>query len=417
LNEKGRPGLAAPACFDRGRSGSRNEQEQVFLRLVVLVAVAGGAVAAAFGNADELARWFPPAKWFGGWKAAAQVPAGRAGPRAIAVEVATATRQKTPVQIDALGTVTTMASVAVKTRLDNEIVGIHFTDGAFVKQGELLVTLDTRAIEAQIAQAEGTLARDQAQLDGAERDLRRNTDLLMKGAGPQLNVENSKTQAETFRAAIKTDLAALQNLKVQLSYCTIRAPISGRISQAAVKVGNFVRSADTVPIATINQIAPIYVTFAVPQGSLPELREALAEGDAPVEATVPGDGQHARGDVAMIENTVDPTTGMVTVRAKMPNNDEVLWPGTLVSVQATVRVEDDIVVPSDAVQVSQQGSFVYVVRDNVATVRSVTVARVLVENTVISSGLDEGDVVVTDGHLQLSNGARVAIREPKKSGA
>jgi RND family efflux transporter MFP subunit len=321
------------------------------------------------------------------------------------------------VQIDALGTVTTMASVAVKTRLDNEIVGIHFTDGAFVKQGDLLVTLDTRAIEAQIAQAEGTLARDQAQLDGAERDLRRNTDLLMKGAGPQLNVENSKTQAETFRAAIKTDLAALQNLKVQLSYCTISAPISGRISQAAVKVGNFVRSADTVPIATINQIAPIYVTFAVPQGSLPELREALAEGDAPVEATVPGEEQQrASGGVAMIENTVDPTTGMVTVRAKMPNDDEVLWPGTLVSVSATVRVENDIVVPSDAVQVSQQGSFVYVVKDNVATVRPVTVARVLGDNTVIASGLDEGDVAVTDGHLQLSNGARVAIQQPKKSG-
>jgi RND family efflux transporter MFP subunit len=391
-------------------------KSRTFLQLVVVVGVAGGAVAAAFENADELASWFPPAKWFGG-KAAAQVPAGRTGPRAVAVTVATVTRQKTPVQIDALGTVTTMASVAVKTRLDNEIVGIHFTDGAFVNQGDLLVTLDTRAVEAQIAQAEGTLARDQAQLDGAERDLRRNTDLLMKGAGPQLNVENSKTQADTFRAAIKADLAALQSLKVQLSYCSIRAPISGRISQAAVKVGNFVRSADTVPIATINQIAPIYVTFAVPQGSLPELREALAEGDAPVEATVPGDGQRANGDVAMIENTVDPTTGMVTVRAKMPNNDEVLWPGTLVSVQATVKVEDDIVVLSDAVQVSQQGSFVYVVKDNVATVRPVTVARVLGDSTVIASGLDEGDVVVTDGHLQLTNGARVAIQQPKKSGA
>jgi RND family efflux transporter MFP subunit len=391
-------------------------KSRTFLKLVVVVGVAGGAVAAAFENADELASWFPPAKWFGG-KAAAQVPAGRTGPRAVAVTVATVTRQKTPVQIDALGTVTTMASVAVKTRLDNEIVGIHFTDGAFVNQGDLLVTLDTRAVEAQIAQAEGTLARDQAQLDGAERDLRRNTDLLMKGAGPQLNVENSKTQADTFRAAIKADLAALQSLKVQLSYCSIRAPISGRISQAAVKVGNFVRSADTVPIATINQIAPIYVTFAVPQGSLPELREALAEGDAPVEATVPGDGQRANGDVAMIENTVDPTTGMVTVRAKMPNNDEVLWPGTLVSVQATVKVEDDIVVLSDAVQVSQQGSFVYVVKDNVATVRPVTVVRVLGDSTVIASGLDEGDVVVTDGHLQLTNGARVAIQQPKKSGA
>jgi multidrug efflux system membrane fusion protein len=390
---------------------------KVFLRLVVVLGIAGGAIAAAFGKTDELAKWFPPAKWFGGEKAAAQGAAGRTGQRTIAVEVAKATRQQTPVKVEALGTVTTMASVAVKTRLDNEIVGIHFADGAFVKQGDLLVTLDSRAIEAQIAQAEGTLARDQAQLDGAERDLRRTTDLLGKGAGPQLNVENSKTQAETFGAAVKADLAALQNLKVQLSYCTIHAPISGRISQAAVKVGNFVRSADTVPIATINQIAPIYVTFAVPQGSLPDLREALAEGDAPVDATIPGEEQRARGNVAMIENTVDPTTGMVTVRAMMPNNDELLWPGALVSVAATVRIEDDVVVPSDAVQVSQQGAFVYVVRDNVAKVQHVTVARALGDDTAIASGLEDGDVVVTDGHLQLSNGARIAIHEPKAGAA
>jgi multidrug efflux system membrane fusion protein len=397
--------------FDRGAVGRGMSKSKVLLQLVVVLAVAGGAMA-AFGKPDDFAKWLSPAKWFGE-KAAAQDARGRAGPRTIAVEVATATRQKTPVKVEALGTVTTMASVAVKTRLDNEIVGIHFSDGASVKQGDILVTLDPRAIEAQIAQAEGTLARDQAQLDGAERDLRRNTDLLTKGAGPQLNVENSKTQADAFRAAIKADLAALENLKVQLSYCTIRAPISGRISQAAVKVGNFVRSADTFPIATINQIAPIYVTFTVPQGSLPQLREALAEGDAPVEATVPGEEQHARGSVAMIENTVDPTTGMATVRAVMPNNDELLWPGTLVSVAATVRVEDDIVVPSDAVQVRQQGSFVYVVRDNVATVRPVTVAWVIGDDTVIGSGLDDGDVVVTDGHLQLTNGARVAIHAPK----
>jgi RND family efflux transporter MFP subunit len=392
-------------------------KSKVLLQLVVVVAVVGGAAAAAFGKADELAKWLSPANWFGGEKAAEQGSTRRAGPRAVAVEVARATRRKTPVQIEALGTVTTIASVAVKTRLDNEIVGIHFADGAFVKQGDLLVTLDSRAIEAQIAQAEGTLARDQAQLDGAERDLRRSTDLVVKGAGPQLNVENSKTQAETFRAAVKADLAALENLKVQLSYCTIRAPISGRISQAAVKVGNFVRSADTAPIATINQIAPIYVTFTVPQGSLPDLREALAEGAAPVDATVPGEEQHPHGGVAMIENTVDPTTGMVTVRAMMPNNDEVLWPGTLVSVAATVRVENDVVVPSDAVQVSQQGPFVYVVRDNVATIRPVTVAQVLSDETVIASGLEDGDVVVTDGHLQLSNGARIAIHEPKAGAA
>jgi RND family efflux transporter MFP subunit len=312
-----------------------------------------------------------------------------------------------------LGTVTTMASVAIKTRLDNDIVGIHFQYGAYVKEGDLLVALDTRATEAAIAQAQATLARDRAQIEGAERDLRRATDLMTKGAGPQLNVENSRTQVETFRGAIAADTAALENLKVQLSYCTIRAPISGRISQAAVKVGNFVRSADAIPIATINQIAPIYVTFGVPQAQLPDLRVALEEGVAAVEVTIPGETRTAKGRVAMIENTVDPTTGLVTVRALMPNEDELLWPGTLASVQVTVRIDDAVIVPSDAVQVSQQGSYVYVVRDNVATIVPVKVARILTDETVLESGVADGDVVVTDGHLLLSNGAHVSVRQRK----
>jgi RND family efflux transporter MFP subunit len=355
------------------------------------------------------------AKWFGGDRTPIRGAAG--GARAVAVEVATAVKKKTPVLIEALGTVTNMASVAVKSRLDNEIVGIHFTDGASVKQGDLLVTLDSRSLEAQIAQAEGTLARDQAQLAGADRDLRRYSELAAKGATPQTNVDNAKTQTETFGAAIKADLAVLDNLKVQLSYCSIRAPISGRISQAAVKVGNFVRSADTVPIATINQIAPVYVTFAVTQRSLPDLRVALAEGVAPVEAIIPGETRRARGQVAMVENTVDPATGMVTVRASMPNGDELLWPGTLVNVQTTVRTEDAVIVPSNAVQVSQQGPFVFVVRDNIATVTPVKVARLLAADTVIESGLADGDVVVTDGHLQLTDGARVNIRGSKAASA
>src|SRR5215471_11811268 len=213
---------------------------------LLVAAVAGGAAASGWlGNPEQLAKWFPPLKWLTGDKAVAQSPQNGPGQRTVAVEVAKAVKQKTPVILESLGNVTTMASVAVKPRIDSEINGIHFADGAFVKRGDLLITLDSRAIEAQIAQAEGNLARDNAQLAGAERDLRRNSELLTKGAGPQLNVENSKTQADSFRAAAQADLAALENLKVQLSYCSIRAPISGRISQAAVKVGNFVRQADT----------------------------------------------------------------------------------------------------------------------------------------------------------------------------
>jgi RND family efflux transporter MFP subunit len=380
--------------------------------LLMVVAVAGGAAASGmFGNTEELAKWFPPLKWLIGDKAVAQSQQGRAGQRTVAVEVGTAIKKKTPVILEALGNVTTVASVAVKARIDSEITGVHFSDGAFVKRGDLLVTLDSRAIEAQIAQAEGNLARDSAQLEGAERDLRRNSELLSKGAGPQLNVENSKTQADMFRAAIKADIAALENLKVQLSYCSIRAPISGRISQAAVKVGNFVRQADTAPIATINQLAPIYVTFTVAQRLLPELRIAMVETGASVNVIIPGEKRQAHGAVTMIENSIDATTGMATARASVPNTDELLWPGTLVSVQVTLRTEDAVVVPTAAVQVSQQGNFVYLVHDNVATVTPVKVARLLGAETVIESGLNDGDVVVTDGHLLLVNGARVTVRE------
>src|SRR5216683_6359010 len=380
---------------------------------LLVVAVAGWAAASGrLGSTEELAKWFPPLKWFAD-KAVAQSPQGAPPKRTVAVEVAKAIKKKTPVILEALGNVTTMASVAVKPRIDSEIVGVHFSDGAFVKRGDLLVTLDSRAIEAQIAQAEGTLGRDQAQLDGAERDFRRYTELVAKSATPVTNLENAKTQADTFRAAIRADMAALENLKVQLSYCSIRAPISGRISQAAVKVGNFVRQADTAPIATINQLAPIYVTFTVPQRGLPELRIAMVETGASVEVVVPGDKRRARGTVAMIENAVDATTGMATVRAKMPNEDELLWPGTLVSAQVTLRTEDAVTVPTAAVQVSQQGNFVYVVKDNVATVTPVKVTRLLGAETVIESGVNDGDVVVTDGHLLLVNGVRVTVRERK----
>ena len=341
--------------------------------------------------------------------AVAQAPAANA--RAVPVEVATAEQKLVPLQVDALGTVTPVASVAIKSRLDNEITDVKFTDGARVKKGEVLLQLDTRSLEAQIRQAEGQLARDKAQLDGAERDVRRYTELVGKGATPVTNLDNARTQADTFRAAIQSDQAMLDNLKVQLSYCTISAAISGRISAANVKVGNFVRSADLIPIATINQLSPIYVSFAVPQRYLPDIRTAIGAECATIDATVPGSDKHASGAVSMIENAVDATTGMATVRATMPNEDELLWPGTLVNIRITLRQEQAVVVPSAAVQVSQQGSFVFVVKDNIARVVPVTVGRVVGNESVIESGLSGGETVVTNGHLQLTDGARVTIRK------
>jgi RND family efflux transporter MFP subunit len=348
--------------------------------------------------------------------ASAQAPR-RAAARVVPVEVTTAIEQKTPVQIAVLGTVTPMASVIIKPRVDSVVTEVHFADGAAVKAGDVLFTLDSRSIEAQIRQAEGLVARDQAQVEGAERDVRRYTDLVAKNATPVTNLDNAKTQSATFRAQMKADQASLDNLRVLLSYCTIRAPISGRISAANVKVGNFVRAgSDTVQLATIIQTAPIYVSFAVPQKDLPDVRSALAAKTASVDVGIPGEPKRASGKVAMIENTVDPTTGMVMVRADMPNTDALLWPGTLVSTTLKLRDEDAIVVPSVAVQVGQSGNFGFVIKDGEAKVRPVTVERTYNSVSVITKGLQMGEVVVTDGQLLLGDGTKVTIRE-KKAGA
>ena len=186
---------------------------------------------------------------------------------------------------------------------------------------------------------------------------------------------------------------------------------------ANVKVGNFVRQADTAPMATINQMVPVYVSFTVPQKNLPDIRKAIAAETATVEAIIPGDDKRASGQVTMIENSVDSATGMAMVRATMPNKDELLWPGTLVTTDMTLRNEEGVVVPSQAVQVSQTGTFVFVIKDGVAQVQTVKVERQIGAESVIASGLNGGETVVTEGQLLLSSGTRVNVRTPKVAGS
>ena len=348
------------------------------------------------------------------WTEGAVAQAPRlAVPRAVAVEVTTAEKKAVPVRIDALGAVTPIASVAVKPRVDSEITGVHFRDGAMVHAGDLLFTLDARAIEAQAKQVEGMLAGAKANLEQAERDVTRYTDLLAKSATTLVTLQNARTQVNIWRSSVDANTAQIENLRIQIDYCTIRATITGRASMAAVKVGNFVRQADTAPLATIIQTAPVYVTFNLPQAYLPDLRQALLNETASIEAVIPGDARRASGQVTMIENSVDMPTGTVPVRATMPNRDELLWPGTLVTVQMTFREEQAVTVPTAAVQVSQTGSYVFVVKDGIASVAPVTVARVFGPESVISSGLAGGETVVTNGQLLLSDGTKVAVRERK----
>src|SRR5467141_249069 len=359
-----------------------------------------------------LAAFATRASWMGGG-ASAQGPL-RA--RVISVELAKAERKPVPVDVDSIGTVTPISSVALKSRVETTIVSVHFEDGAKVGEGDLLFTLDARQIDAQIEQAEGMLAKDQAQLEGAQRDVRRYSDLIGKGATTQVNLDNAKTQADILIGTIKSDQSALDNLKVQKSYTTIRAPFSGRISAANVKIGNFVRPADTAPLAVINQMAPVYVTFAIPHRVLVDLRAAMSTGDSKVIATIPGHQRSEDGKVAMVENTVDSTTGMVTVRGVMDNQNETLWPGTLVNTKLVIRTENSVVVPTVGVQRSQSGNYVFVVRDGVAKVQPVKVDRTFQGTSVIAEGLSGEENVVIDGQLLLSDGSRVEPRA-RKTGA
>jgi len=371
--------------------------------LILLAGAVGIAAAAGFITRSS---------WMGGSSNAQ----GPQRPRMVSVELAKAERKSMPVDVDAIGMVTPISSVALKSRLETTIVAVHFEDGAKVSEGDLLFTLDSRQIDAQIEQAEGVLVKDQAQLEGAQRDLRRYNDLVGKGATTQVNVDNARTQSDILTGTIKADQAALDNLKVQKSYTTIRAPFSGRIGAANVKIGNFVRPADTTPLAVINQMAPVYVTFSVPQRVLVDLRDGMAKGLSGVTATIPGHQRSESGKVAMVENTVDQTTGMVTVRGIMANENETLWPGTLVATKLVIRSEDAVVVPTVAVQRSQEGNFVFLVTDGVAKKQSVKVDRTAQGMSVISEGLAGGESVVTDGQLLLSDGSRVEPRS-KKAGA
>ena len=367
--------------------------------------------AAALGIA-ALAAFVTRSSWTGGG-ASAQGPQ-RA--RVISVELAKAERKPVPVDVDSIGAVTPISSVALKSRVETTIVSVHFEDGARVNQGDLLFTLDARQIDAQIEQAEGVLAKDQAQLEGAQRDVRRYSDLIGKGATTQVNLDNAKTQADILTGTIKADQSALDNLKVQKSFTTIRAPFSGRISAANLKVGNFVRPADTMPLAIINQMAPVYVTFAIPQRVLVDLRDAMKAGGSKVIATIPGHQRSEEGKIAMVENTVDAATGMVTVRGIVNNENETLWPGTLVATKLTIRTENSVVVPTVAVQRSQSGDYVFVVKDGVAKVQPVKIDRTFQGLSVIAEGLSGEESVVVDGQLLLSEGSRVEPRA-RKTGA
>jgi multidrug efflux system membrane fusion protein len=343
---------------------------------------------------------------------------GRANPAGPVPVVVTSVEPKAmPIIIEAVGTVQSISSVALKSRLDSQIMKVHVEEGALVKEGDLLFELDARTLKAQLSQIEAQIRKDQAQLEQAKRDTVRAGDLLTKGAGTVVQRDTNFTTQRAAEAQLEADEAMRQNILAQITYSEIRAPVSGRIGSIPYKAGTTLRVGDntiTAVLATINQVDPIFVSFAMPQVYLPDLRAAMAKGEVKVNAVI-DEKRKQSGAMAFIENTVDPNTGTVTGKAKIANANEGLWPGQFVKAEIILGIEPNaLAVPAAAVQLGPQGAYVFVIKDdNVAEVRPVVVARTQNSESVIASGLKAGEQVVVDGQLRLVNGAAVAVRPPQ----
>jgi multidrug efflux system membrane fusion protein len=323
------------------------------------------------------------------------------------------------ITLSAVGTVQPIASVALRSRIDAMIDKLDVNDGAAVVAGERLIELDARQIRAQIKQNQAILDKDKAAREQAARDVSRAQQLLQNHSGPQLNLDNAQTALQTANAAIDADTALIDNLKVQESWYTISAPISGRLGIIASKPGNLIRTADNSTsgiLATINQIAPIYVSMLIPQVYLAELRNALSHGDVQVSVTPQGGSRSATGKIAEVEPTVDVGTGTVGVRALMKNDDELLWPGQLCNATITLQtIPNAISIARSADQVTADGDFVYVVDGNVARLRYINVTRSNSDRYLVTSGLHVGEKIVVDGQLTLADGAPVSISTRQSS--
>ncbi len=393
----------------------------VRLAAVAAVVVAAGGAAYFYRAELEQKLGFGPAsaaeKSGGGGAAAGAQPPGRRGranpASAVPVVAITVVPKALPVVIEAVGTVQSIASIQIKPRIDSQIMKVNVAEGAMVKEGDLLFDLDSRGLKAQLGQIEAQIRKDQAQLVQARRDFARAEDLLAKGAGTSVLRDTSLTAVKAAEAQLEADEASRANVLTSLTFTEIRAPVSGRIGSIAAKAGAIVRQSDntvTNALATINQIDPIYVSFAIPQVLLPDLRAAMAKGEVAVNAIIDEKSKQP-GVMGFIENAVDALTGTVTAKARIANAKEVLWPGQFIKAEVILGIEPQAIsVPAVAVQLGPQGAYVFVIKDNVAELRPVTVNRTQTGESVISKGLSAGESVVVDGHLRLVNGAAVAVR-------
>jgi multidrug efflux system membrane fusion protein len=336
-----------------------------------------------------------------------------------AVVAGVAEDMPTPIQVNAIGTVQSIATVIIKSRVDGQIADLHFEEGQDVKEGDLLFTLDNRAFQAQLAQAEAILQRDRAQLERAQLELKRQTELATRGVASAQKLEDAQMAEKVLQAGIRANEAAVENARVNLSYTTIRSPITGRTGSVNLKRGNVVKSNDTtttaVPLVTITQLRPIYVSFTIPERHLADIRAADSER-LPVVVTMPNaPDKSITGTLTFVDNQVDAATGTIPLKATFANDDIRLWPGQFVNVNLTLGIQAHaVVVPSPTIQIGQNGPYVFVIKDDsTVELRLVRIDRTVGNRTVVASGLKAGERVVVDGQLRLNNGTRVSIARPE----
>ncbi len=329
------------------------------------------------------------------------------------VSVGTVVQKPAPVQLAAIGNVEAISTIQVKSQIGGILHKVHFREGQDVAKGSLLFTIDPRQYEAQLKQAEANLAKDKAQMENAREEVQRYGELVKKGYVAKEQYEQYRTNAAALEATVNADNAMVENAHLQLKYCYIYAPITGRAGSLIAAEGNLIKASADTAMVVINQIQPIYVTFSLPEQNLPEIKKYMAQGNVTVAAYAAKDDKSPeQGVLTFVDNTVDPTTGTIKLKATFQNAQKKLWPGQFVNVILTLTTQPNaLLVPTSAIQTGQSGQFVFVVKsDNTVESRPVSAGRSVADETVIDKGVTPGETVVTDGQVRLVPGAKVEIK-------
>src|SRR5262245_50317877 len=335
------------------------------------------------------------------------------GDATVPVTVASVVQKSMPIEIRVLGSVEPYSVVSVHAQVTGPLPGVNFKEGDGVSKGRVLFARDRRPLEATLRQAQANLQRDIAQAANAKVVAQRYADLNGRGIATTEQLETSRTSSAALEATVEADRAAVENAKVQLQYATITSPIAGRTGALMVHEGNLVRAADQNPLVVINQVAPIYVSFAIPESRLPEVKRYMGQGTLSLEARPPNDETGpSHGHITFVDNNVDQTTGTIKIKATFNNEDHRLWPGQFVNVSvALTRDPTAVVVPTAAVQVGQQGQYAYIIKpDKSVEYRPLVVERTAGLETVVKTGLKPGETVDTDGTLRIVQGSHVSIK-------